>query len=74
MLFHLSQLYSHQEQLDITREYTQRKVIDNAIPAEPSSVLTETVNGRGAPSVGERTKIDSSSDSCPSDVVYVVSS
>ena len=74
MLFHLSQLHSHQGQLHVKREYTQGILIHNAIPAEPSSVLTETVNGRGAPSVGKRTKIDSSSDPCPSDVVYVVSS
>ena len=64
MLFHLSQLHSHQGQLHVKREYTQGILIHNAIP--------ETVNGRGAPSVGKRTKIDSSSDPCPSDIVYVV--
>ena len=38
-------------------------------------MLAERVNGRGAPSVGKlETIIDSSSDPCPSDVVYVVNS
>ena len=38
-------------------------------------MLTERVNGRGAPSVGKlMTIIDSSSDPCPSDVVFVACS
>ena len=75
LLSHLSQLHSHQGKLHVKREYTKCQIPchDNAIPAEPSSVLTERVNGRGAPSMGKlETKIDSSSDPCLSDVVYVV--
>ena len=76
LLSHLLQLHNLQEQLHVKRKYTKILIfIENFIPAEPSSVLTERKNGGGVPSVGTvNTVMFSSSDPSPSDVVYVASS
>ena len=74
LLSRLSQLHSRQEQLQVKRKYIKCQTpIDYAVPAEPSSVLTERVNGRGAPPVGgSKIVMDRFTAPCLSNAEYVV--